>query len=147
MYSCTFIGHSDCSADIKAELYRTVEMLIREQNVTTFYVGTHGNFDFYAYQVLLELQKIYKIEVLIVISHLTSVPDYCKSAKTIFPDIVAKSPYKYAIIKRNEYMIKNSQFIICCIDHLFSNTYNFVKTAIHKNLHIINIGEFNLNKI
>ena len=73
------------------------------------------------------MKKIYKIEVLIVLSHLISaVPDYCKSAKTIFPDTVAKSPYRYAIIKRNEYMIKNSQFMICYINNTFSNTYNLL---------------------
>lgn len=147
MYSCTFIGHSNCDPEIKTELYRTVEKLIREHNVTTFYVGTHGKFDYYAYQVLRELEKIHNIEVLIVLSHLISVPDYCKGAKTIFPDSVAKSPYKYAIIKRNEYMIEKSQFMICCIDHTFSNTYNFVKKAIRKKLHIINLGKFDLNKI
>ena len=44
-------------------------------------------------------------------------------------------------------MIKNSDFIICYIDHTFSNTYNFVKLAVNKKLHIINLGKLDLNEI
>ncbi len=147
MYSCTFIGHSDCDKSIKEKLYPAIEKLICENNVTTFFIGTHGDFDYYAYMVLKELEKIYKIDVLVVLSHLTSVPDYCKGSKMIFPDEAAKSPYKYAIIKRNGYMIKNSQFMICYINFTFSNTYNFIKLAISKKLHLINLGKLDLNKI
>lgn len=147
MYSCTFIGHADCDKSIKEKLYCAIEELICENNVTTFYIGTHGYFDYYAYQVLLKLEKIYKIEILVVLSNLTSVPDYCKGSKMLFPDTVAKSPYRYAIIKRNGYMIKNSQFMVCYINYTFSNTYNFVKQAISKKLHIIDLGKFDLNKI
>lgn len=147
MYSCTFIGHSDCDESVKEALYPTIEKLITENNVTTFYIGTHGKFDYYAYTVLKELEKIYKIEVLVVLSNLNSVPDYCKTSKMLFPDTVAKSPYKYAIIKRNRYMIKNSQFMICYINYTFSNTYNFVKQATYKKIHIINLGKFDINKI
>ncbi len=140
MYSCTFIGHADCDESIKENLYIAIEKLINEYNVTVFYVGTHGNFDYYVYKTLCELEKIYKIEVFVVLSHLTQVPEYIKGAKTVFPDTVAKSPYKYAIIKRNRYMIEKSEFLICYINHTFSNTYNFVKFATGKNKHIINLG-------
>lgn len=147
MYSCTFIGHADCDESIKENLYLAIEKLINEYNVTVFYVGTHGKFDYYAYAVLKELEKFYKIEIFVVLSNLTHVPEYIKGAKTVFPDIVAKSPYKYAIIKRNRYMIEKSAFLICYINHTFSNTYNFVKFAISKNTHIINLGGLDINKI
>ncbi len=147
MYSCTFIGHSDCDGNIKENLCIAIEKLINEYNVTLFYVGTHGKFDYYAYAVLKELEKIYKIEIFVVLSNLTHVPEYIKGAKTVFPDIVAKSPYKYAIIKRNRYMIEKSEFLICYINHTFSNTYNFVKFATGKNKHIINLGRLDFNKM
>ncbi len=146
MYSCTFIGHSDCDSNIKEKLYSAIENLIVEKNVSTFYVGTHGRFDYYAYKALCELEKIYKIKVLVVLSHLSSIPDYCKGAKAIFPESVEKVPYKYAIIKRNQYMIENSEFMICYINHSFSNTYNFVKLAINKKLYLINLGNMKLTK-
>ncbi len=147
MYSCTFIGHRDCDEGIKEKLYATIEKLITEHNVTTFYVGTHGNFDFYAYRALCELEKIYKIKISVVLSHLSNFPDYCDSSKTVFPEELETTPYKYAIIKRNNYMLRNSQFMICYVNSTFSNTYNFVKTAVNKKLQLINLGAFNLNKI
>lgn len=83
MYSCTFIGHSDCGPEIKIRLYRSIERLIKEYNVTTFYVGTHGKFDYYAYITLCELEKIYEINILVVISYINNIPDYCDISKTI----------------------------------------------------------------
>lgn len=147
MYSCTFIGHSSCDPQIKTKLYSTIEKLIKEHNVTTFFVGTHGDFDYYAYMALCELEKIYDIEILVVLSRLDKAPFYCDTSKTIFPDMVAKSPFKYAIIKRNQYMISRSQFMICYINNTFTNTYTFVKLALNKKLQLINIGKFDLNDI
>ena len=84
MHSCTFIGHSDCDVSIKDKIYSAIEKLINENNVNTFYVGTHGHFDYYAYKTLCELKKIYDIEILVVLSHLGTVPDYCKDVKKSF---------------------------------------------------------------
>jgi len=84
MHSCTFIGHSDCDESIKDKIYSAIEKLINENNVNTFYVGTHGHFDYYAYKTLCELKKIYDIEILVVLSHLGTVPDYCKDVKKSF---------------------------------------------------------------
>ena len=147
MYSCTFIGHRNCDESICKRLYDAIEYLITEHNVTTFYVGTHGSFDCLTYKVLCDLEKSYDIEVLVVLSYINTIPSYCKSAKTIFPCTVEKTPYKYAIIKRNQYMIEKSQFMICYINHTFSNTYNFVKQAINKKIYIVNLGELSLNEI
>ena len=43
MPACTFIGHTDFSESNFELIYDTVKYLIEEENVTTFYVGTHGN--------------------------------------------------------------------------------------------------------
>lgn len=57
MYSCVFIDHRDCSSDIKTVLYDTAKNLIINENVCIFYVGTNGNFDYYVYNVLCQLEK------------------------------------------------------------------------------------------
>ncbi len=44
-------------------------------------------------------------------------------------------------------MIDNSQFMICYINNTFSNTYTFVNYAMKKKKKVINIGEYNLDKI
>lgn len=147
MYCCTFIGHRDCVPETQNKLYNVIELLIKEYNVTTFYVGTHGSFDYYAYTTLCELEKIYDIKIIVVLAYLNNIPDYFDREKTIFPDVLEKSPFKFAVIKRNNYMIEKSQFLICCIDHTFSNSYNFIKKAISKKMKIINLGKLDMNKI
>lgn len=147
LYSCTFIGHSDCTPEIKVRLYSSIERLIKEYNVTTFYVGTHGKFDYYAYIILCELEKNYDINILVVLAYLNNIPDYFDRTKTVFPESVEKAPPKYAIIRRNYYMIEKSQFMICYIDDNFSNSYKFIKNAVSKKINIINLGKFDLNKI
>lgn len=71
---------------------------------------------------------------------------YYDIKKTLFPDILEKTPLKFAINKRNLYMIEKSQYMICCIDNTYSNAYTFVKAAMRKKLSIINIGKYNLKQ-
>ena len=61
MNACTFIGHQDCDRSIVPTLYAEIEKLILCENVSTFYVGNNGRFDFYVYQALCELEKSYDI--------------------------------------------------------------------------------------
>ena len=60
MSACTFFGHRNCREEVKAKLKRVLEELIVKKGVNQFYVGTHGNFDFYVYQVLCELEKSFR---------------------------------------------------------------------------------------
>ena len=70
MFSCTLIGHSSCEEHIKEKIYKTAEQLILENNVTTFYIGTHGAFDRYAYYVFFDLEKLYDIKINVVLGYL-----------------------------------------------------------------------------
>ena len=61
MASCTFFGHRDCPSSIRGVLTAEIEQLISHHQVSTFYVGTHGNFDrmVYSSQSLLTLSTEY----------------------------------------------------------------------------------------
>ncbi len=147
MNSCTFIGHRNCSSQICNQLWQTIEKLVIEESVSVFYVGTHGNFDKFAYQVLVELEKKYEIKVFVVLAYLNGKKEniYYDTNKTIFPDVLEKTSFRYAINKRNEFMIKNSQYMICYVDNTFSNSYDYVKLALKNKLKIINIGTYKVN--
>ena len=51
MKTCCFLGHKNCDKSIKQNLFTAIETLITTKNVTTFYVGTQGNYDKYVYEV------------------------------------------------------------------------------------------------
>lgn len=144
--ACTFIGHKDCCENIYDDLYIAIEKLIVEDDVLTFYVGTHGSFDKLVYRVLIQLEKKYKIKVIVVLAYMNIRKEniYYDIKKTIFPDVLETTPLRFAINKRNDFMIKNSQYMICYVNNTFSNSYKYIITALKKNLKIINLGNQNL---
>lgn len=142
MPSCTFIGHRDCPEKIKSSLRNVIEELIIKENVDTFYVGTQGKFDCFVYEVLCDLEREYNIKVIVVLAYLESRETYYDSNKTIFPHILESTPKRYAINKRNQYMIKKSQYIICYVNNTFSNAFAFLDFASKHSLNIINLGEY-----
>ena len=141
MRSCTFIGHRDCTDEIKSKLYTAIENLIVKEQVKCFYVGTSGNFDRYVYNILIKLQSEYDIRVYVVLAYLKNKDCYYNMSETVFPSVLEKVPMRYAINKRNIFMIEQSQYMVCYLNHTFSNTYKYVKKALSRKLNIINIGE------
>lgn len=97
------------------------------------------------YEALCELEKCYNIEIIVVLAYLNMNKEvYFDMNKTLFPEVLEKTPMKYAISVRNKYMIKNSQYMICGIDNTFSNSYNFVEYALKRDLKIINVGTYKI---
>ncbi len=148
MKACTFIGHKDFSTVKYKDLFAEVERLIIEENVIRFYVGTHGNFDKMSYQVLSELEKYYDIDIIVVLAYLNINKDeiFFDISKTVFPQILEKTPPRYAISARNKYMIKKCQYMICGVNNTFSNSYNFVEYAMKRNIKIKNIGAYKIER-
>jgi uncharacterized phage-like protein YoqJ len=107
-------------------------------------VGTQGGFDKLTYRVLCEIEKSYPIQIFVVLAYLNQ--PSCKKdydpQKTIFPDILAKTPLRFAIKRRNSFMIDNTEFVIAYLNEPFSNTYNLIMEASKKKKEIINLGEW-----
>ena len=59
MAVCTFFGHRDCPASVRAKLRAVVAELIEGRGVDRFYMGRQGAFDAMARSVLRELAEIY----------------------------------------------------------------------------------------
>lgn len=146
MFACTFIGHRDFSSNYYDKLCFTIEKLILDNNVKVFYVGTKGAFDKAVYRALSDLKNKYSIKIIVVKAYLNEkTTDSYSPEETLFPCILEKTPLRYAINKRNIYMIKQSQYMICYLNHTFSNSYTFVKYAVSHKLEIVNIGSLDIN--
>ena len=142
MFACTFIGHKNCSAEIKNQLYSVIEDLINKNNVDKFYVGTHGNFDFYVYSVLSQLKNKYEIKIVVALAYIDMKPSYYNEDETVFPEILESCPRKFAILKRNKYMIEKSNFLVAYVNNAFSNAYKSLEYAEKRKLKIINLGKY-----
>ena len=147
--SCCFIGHKSGSREIKDRLLQTIEGLILNQQVKRFYVGTEGGFDRLVYEVLDELNGQYPIEIVVVLAYLNRAPEqpYYDLKRTLFPDELSKTPLRFAIRRRNSFMMKQSKFVVCYLNHPYSNAYGNIVEAVKKKKTVINLGEFDIQRI
>ncbi|MFI3165118.1 MAG: SLOG family protein [Bacillota bacterium] len=116
---CTFCGHSDCNtSELYPKIKKEVEKLI-VHGVATFYSGGYGGFDMLALKVVSELQEKYPhIQNILVFAYLSE--EHTSKYRDILSRYHAESIYpfdkkilpRFAIIKRNQWMIKNSDFVI-----------------------------------
>lgn len=141
MKSCTFIGHKNTSQNIKPLLETVLKHLITKENVTSFYVGTHGNFDAIAKELLINLKVQYPhINYTIVLSYMNQkINDNTNYSNTIYPDGLENVPLKFAIIESNKWMIQKCDFLVCYITNTFTNAIKFKEFAIKKKKTIIEI--------
>ena len=141
MKTCTFIGHNNTPKEIEPILESTLIDLILNKNVGKFYVGTHGGFDFLVQKVLKILKDKYDwIEYCIVLAYMPETKEEKKDySNTIYPEGLEKVPQKYAIIERNKWMIKKCDYLVCHIEHTFSNAYQFKEFAEKKGKKIVNL--------
>ncbi len=139
---CTFFGHSDAKKDIIPILRNTIENLIIEQNVKMFLVGNQGNFDYIVKDILKEIKEIYKqIDYKVVLAYIPfknefELEDY---SDTLYPDGLEKTPLKFAISKRNEWLINESDIVITYVRYCFGGAAKFKELAEKKGKIVINI--------
>ena len=139
---CTFFGHADAKEEIIPALRKEIINLIENKNVDTFYIGNHGHFDFYAETVLKELSEIYPhIKYSVVLAYLPrgKQGEYYDFSNTIYPEGIEKAPLKYAIIKRNKWMIDNSDFVITYVKSVIGGPAQFKELAQKKKKIIVEI--------
>ena len=140
---CTFFGHKDTSQLIKLKLYPVLIDLIENKGVNLFYVGNNGNFDVIVRNTLEKLERNYPhIRYYVVLAYMPNKNDFKNNidySKTIYPDGLEKTPLKYAISKRNEWMVNKSDFVVTNVVRNFGGAAKFKRLAERKDKKVINI--------
>ena len=145
MPACTFFGHRECPAEIREKLRQRIIKLI-EQGVDTFYVGQQGQFDGCVHSLLKQLSEDYpRIFCHSVLAYLPiEKGDFGDYSDTIFPEGLETVPPKFAIVRRNKWMIDNAEYCVCYIHHTWGGAYQFAAQAKRKGLTVINLGPMEL---
>ena len=127
MKKCCFAGHSEIYSDkdlICNMVKNKAEELITKENVKEFWAGNYGAFDYIAASAIRKLKKTYSdISLVLVIPYLTrEINEYKKQYDKdydmiLVSDVPEKTPRRYYIIKTNEYMVDNSDYLICFVKH------------------------------
>lgn len=145
MSSCTFFGHRIINQDIKDLLARQIENLIAEHGVNIFYVGNNGQFDHLVAAVLRELksrnpQIIYSI-VLAYLPEKKKEYDQLSDTETIYPEGLEYTPRRFAISKRNQWMVQQSDYVIAYAEHSIGGAAQFTEYARKKHKTVINLAD------
>ena len=137
MSVCTFFGHRDTKEEVIQKLEKEIVNLIETENVDNFLVGNQGNFDFFVAKVLKKLQVSYpNITYTVVLSYM---PQKEETENSIYPEFLVKVPYRYAIAKRNEWMIEQADYVITCVKYNVGGAYKYKSLSEKKNKIVINI--------
>lgn len=131
MPTCTFFGHRDCPDMIKPRLREVIVNLITNHDVDMFYVGNHGRFDAIVHSSLKELQRDYpQISYAVVLTYMpgkrTEYDDY---SDTMLPEGIESVHPRYAISWRNNWMLRESDYVVTYITHTWGGAVQYAKKA------------------
>ena len=136
-----FFGHREVTHNIRPKLTAIIEKLITEDDVTDFYVGNQGQFDSMVYSVLKELRGKYpQIRYTVVLAYLPD--EHIKEVygeNTLFPDGLENVPKKFAISKRNDWMIQQSEIAVCYVHKITGGAAKFREKAEKRGLQIFDL--------
>ena len=139
--TCCFFGHREVTHNIRPKLTEIIEKLMVDEGVTEFYVGHQGQFDSMVFSVLKELKSRYpQIRYTVVLAYM---PD--KHIKelygedTLFPDGLETVPKRFAISRRNDWMIQHSDYAVCYVHKITGGAAKFRDKAEKKGLLIIDV--------
>ena len=143
-----FFGHKDTPSVVNPLLEQTVQRLIEENEELTFLVGTHGAFDLMAQSVLGQATlKFSHITCHIVLSYIpVDKNDEQYALPTLVPEGIESVPKRFAISFSNNYMVDESDTVVCYITHDWGGAAQFVNKAEKKGKVIINLAEANLSQ-
>ncbi len=140
---CTFFGHRDTGDEILPRLKEKIIDLIISEQVDKFYVGNQGHFDYMVRKVLGEIKMAYPFIVFSVV--LAYMPqnacewDESKYIDSEYPEALADVPRRFAIDKRNRWMLERSDFVITHVTRSFGGAAKFKEIAERKKKRVINI--------
>ena len=130
MLTCTFFGHRDWPDSISPKLQGCIEHLIVTKNVSRFYVGHQGRFDILALKALRELKGQYPvITYYVVLAYLPQKQLPYDPEETIYPEGLETVLPRFAIQRRNRWMVDHSDFVVAALDRNFGGASEAVRYA------------------
>lgn len=121
---CTFFGHRDAPDSVKRELYDVLECLIENKNANCFFVGNQGKFDVMVIECLKKLKEEHPhIKCTVVLAYFPQgkrKTEYENCFDTLYPEELENTPYRFAVLKRNKWLVENSDLVVTYVKHYWS---------------------------
>ena len=146
----TFVGHGSLfvSTALRERIASTIKEVIKDKTNVMFYCGGYGDFDNLCASICRRLKEEIKCEIVYVTPYITEVQqkrmqeliDSKIYDSTIYPPIENTLP-RYAITKRNEWMISEADIIIAFVSRTYGGAYKAFQYALRKKKTVINLAE------
>ena len=143
----TFCGHSNClfNDEEKEKLKQLLIKEIRKNPTCKFYLGGYGDFDSLCLRTLRELKKEFQsIELIFITPYLDKNYSKLEFAKYHYDDVIfpplEKVPRKFAILKRNEWMVNEADLVIAYVMYSWGGAAKTLEYAKRKKKTIINLA-------
>lgn len=137
----TFCGHGDInySDELRNKLREIIIELI-VQGADEFLFGGYGSFDWMAAHIVYKLKQEYPgIKSVLVVPYLNREYNTDWYDCSVFPPL-ERVPKRYAIVRRNYWMVERADVLICYVDHDWGGAYKTFKHAMSKKKRIIHLS-------
>ena len=137
----SFFGHADfsCSLELKNRLITLLTNIANNcDSKLEFFFGEYGAFDSFAYDCCKKI-NFSNAKFTYVLPYLTTKP--IKQYNEIVYPPLENVPKRLAIIKRNEWIVNNSDLIIFYVNRNFGGAYRTFEYAKRKNKAIYNLAQ------
>lgn len=151
MKYCSFFGHRDFidNKQLENKIKNQIIYCVENLKIYNFYLGGYGGFDVCCAKYVNDLKKIYpQIKSHLVLAYLNNKFDtydkmYINNMfdETIYPPL-ENTLLRFAISKRNQWIVDNSNYIIFYINHSWGGAYKSFEYANKKHKHYINLGTY-----
>ena len=145
MVVCCFFGHHDTPETVKTDLNECVTRLIENNEADSFLVGTHGKFDSMVLSVLRSAKKTYPhIAYSVVLAYMPSTKEEYElydPTETVYPEGLETVPRRFAISWRNDWMLKQSEYVVAYIKYSWGGAARYVEMAEKQKKKLIKIEE------
>ena len=141
MTACTFFGHRECPDSIKPQLREVLIDLVMNHNVEIFYVGNQGQFDTIVRGVLRKLEKEYpQINYVVVLAYNPGKQnEYDDYSDTMLPEGIESVHPRYAISWRNNWMLRQSDYVVTYITHSWGGAAQYAAKAARQGKSVVNL--------
>lgn len=142
MSACTFFGHRDCPGWVRPQLRAALEYLMESCRVKEFYLGNHGAFDAMALSLLRELEGRYPdLRYTVVLAYMPGEGEGgTLGAETIFPEGLETAPPRFAVCRRNQWMIGHSEYVVTYVTRSYGGAARFEREAQRAGKKVIRLG-------
>lgn len=143
----TFIGHRDFHPDRELKMQIQGILSTFEDKQVDFYLGGYGDFDSFAKRCATEYKRTHPSARLVFVTPyigkwIDRRKEYlqCEYDEILYPQLEGV-PYRFAINKRNRYMMDVADVVIAYVAVDFGGAYQSLEYARKHNKRIINVAD------